>query len=148
MGGNERNLSQGSIWGGNILIFITLGSKKFQFNRILIEIDRLIGNGEITEEVFAQIGYSDYIPKHYKYKMFLDRNEFDIIMSNCEKIITHGETGAIIGAVKKGKKVIAIPRLKEFNEHVDNHQIEIVEEFGKMKLILGINKIEQLSEAL
>ena len=50
------------------MIFVTLGSQKFQFNRLLIEIDKLVDEGKITEEVFAQIGYSDYKPKNYKYK--------------------------------------------------------------------------------
>ena len=48
------------------MIFITLGSQKFQFNRLLIEVDKLIVDGKITEEVFAQIGYSDYKPQNYK----------------------------------------------------------------------------------
>lgn len=130
------------------MIFITLGSQKFQFNRILIEIDKLIEKGKITEKVFAQIGYSDYIPIHYKYERFLDRNEFNEVMNNCDKVITHGGTGAIIGAVKKGKKVIAIPRLKEFNEHVDNHQVEIVDEFQKMNFILSTNEINKLDKVL
>ena len=40
------------------MIFVTLGSQKFQFNRILIEIDKLIEDKYITENVFAQTGYS------------------------------------------------------------------------------------------
>ena len=58
------------------MIFITLGSQKFQFNRLLKAIDKLIADGKITDEVFAQIGYSDYIPVHFQYKTFLDREEF------------------------------------------------------------------------
>ena len=117
------------------MIFITLGSQKFQFNRLLIEIDRLVEEGKITEELFAQIGYSDYEPKNYEYKKFLDRDEFSYIMDKCDKVITHGGTGAIIGAVKKGKKVIAIPRLAKYGEHVDDHQLQIVKQFNEMGFI-------------
>ena len=46
------------------MIFITVGSQKFQFNRLLEQIDLLIENKIIKEEVFAQIGSSDYIPKN------------------------------------------------------------------------------------
>lgn len=126
------------------MIFVTLGSQKFQFNRLLIEIDRLIGEGKITEEVFAQTGYSDYEPQNYEYKSFLDRDEFANIMSKCDKVITHGGTGAIIGALKNEKKVIAVPRLQEFGEHVDNHQLQIVSEFTKMGFITSINNINEL----
>ena len=116
-------------------IFITLGSQKFQFNRLLKEIDRLVENDTIKDEIFAQIGYSDYKPKNYNYKLFLDRNEFSEIMDKCDKVITHGGTGAIIGAIKNDKKVIAVPRLRKFGEHVDDHQLQIIKEFIDMGII-------------
>ena len=130
------------------MIFVTLGSQKFQFNRLLIEIDRLVEEGKITEEVFAQTGYSDYEPKNYEYKNFLDREEFSGIMGECDKVITHGGTGAIIGAVKKEKKVIAVPRLAKFNEHVDDHQLQITNQFSEMRFVKSINKIDELEECL
>lgn len=126
------------------MIFVTVGSQKFQFNRLLKEIDKLIEEKKITEEIFAQIGYSDYLPKNYKYKSFLDRNEFTNIMSKCDKVITHGGTGAIIGAVKNEKKVIAVPRLSKYGEHVDDHQLQIIGEFEKMNFIYPIYEIEEL----
>ena len=58
------------------MIFVTLGSQKFQFNRLLIEIDKLISSGVIKEKVFAQIGYSDYKPKNFEYMDFLTSEEF------------------------------------------------------------------------
>ena len=131
------------------MIFITLGSQKFQFNRLLREVDSLIEKGMITKkEVFAQIGYSDYIPKNYEYKNFLDRDEFKRMMDNSNIVITHGGTGAIVGAFKKGKKVIAVPRLEEFNEHVDNHQLQIVQQFENMQFIKSVINIENLELAI
>lgn len=128
------------------MIFVTLGSQKFQFNRLLKEIDRLIEENEINEEVFAQTGYSDYQPKNYNYKEFLDREEFNEIMSRCDKVITHGGTGAIVGAVKKEKKVVAVPRLAKYGEHVDNHQIEIINEFKKLGLIECVDSDKTLED--
>lgn len=118
------------------MIFITLGSQKFQFNRLLKAIDKLVEQGKIKEEVFAQIGYSDYQPINYNYKQFLDRDEFAAMEGKADIVITHGGTGAIIGAVKKGKKVIAVPRLAKYGEHVDDHQLQLLKEFedsGKIR---------------
>lgn len=128
------------------MIFVTLGSQKFQFNRLLIEIDRLIEEGKMVDDVFAQIGYSDYKPMNYKYKDFLDRDEFSDIMSKCDKVITHGGTGAIIGAIKLGKKVISVPRLSIYGEHVDDHQLQIVRQFSELELITKCENIEELME--
>lgn len=130
------------------MIFVTVGSQKFQFNRLLVEIDRLIEEKKINEEVFAQTGHSDYKPKNYKYKEFLDRDEFLRVMNKCDKVITHGGTGAIIAAVKQGKKVIAIPRLKKFGEHVDDHQLQIVHEFKKLNFITAVTNMDNLEKEI
>lgn len=130
------------------MIFITLGSQKFQFNRLLIEVDRLVASGKIEEQVFAQIGYSDYKPKNYDFKDFLNRDEFGDMMKKCDKVITHGGTGAIVGAVKQGKKVIAVPRLKKYGEHVDDHQLQIIREFKNMNFIEAVIHIKDLEEVL
>lgn len=130
------------------MIFVTLGSQKFQFNRLLKEIDILIENGIIREEVFAQTGYSDYIPKNYGFKQFLDRDEFSSIMLKCDILVTHGGTGAIINGVKREKKVIAVPREKRFGEHVDDHQKEIVEIFTSQNLIVGLDEMKDLGNSL
>lgn len=130
------------------MIFVTLGSQKFQFNRLLIAVDDLIEKGTIKEEVFAQTGYSDYKPRNYRFKQFLDRVEFSDYEAKSEIVITHGGTGAIIGAVKKGKKVIAVPRLARYGEHVDDHQFQIIAQFKNQNLVCGLDDCSELSEAL
>lgn len=128
------------------MIFVTLGSQKFQFDRLLKELDRLCEMRVFDEEIFAQIGYSTYEPKNYSYKQFLDRDEFLSYQEKADVVITHGGTGAIIGAVKKNKKVIAIPRLAKYGEHVDDHQIQIVEQFAESNLISSCMEIEDLEK--
>ena len=130
-------------------IFITLGSQKFQFNRLLKAVDELCERGTIeAEDVFAQIGYSDYLPKNFNYKKFLDRDEFSKEMGKADIVITHGGTGAIIGAVKKGKKVIAVPRLAKYGEHVDDHQLQLIKQFDDLNLICPCRDTDELAEAI
>lgn len=130
------------------MIFVILGSQKFQFNRLLKAMDEVIEKTNLTEPVFAQIGYSDYLPKHYPYKQFLDAKDFDDYQSKADIIVTHCGTGAIINAVKKGKKVLVVPRLEKYGEHVDDHQIQIADKFEEMGLILSCRDGEDLGEKL
>lgn len=127
------------------MIFVTLGSQKFQFNRLLKAIDELIEKGVIQEDVFAQTGYSDYEPKNFKYKQFLDREEFSAYQDKSDLIITHGGTGAIVGALKKEKKVIAVPRLAKYGEHVDDHQLQIIDIFTETNYIFACKECDELS---
>lgn len=130
-------------------IFITLGSQKFQFNRLLIAVDKLCEKKVISgEDVFAQTGYSDYVPRNYSYNNFLDREEFSVEMGKADIVITHGGTGAIIGAVKKGKKVIAVPRRAKYGEHVDDHQLQLVGQFKELDLICECDDVDKIGEAL
>ena len=128
--------------------FVTVGSQKFQFNRLLEEVDRLVEEKIKPDEVFAQIGYSTYEPRYYSYKKFLNKEEFLDLMFKSEIVITHGGTGSIINGVKQEKKVIGVPRTVEYGEHVDNHQFEIIEQFTNSNLIYGISDVKELEKSL
>ena len=130
-----------------IKVFISLGSQKFQFNRLLEKIDQINKAAFLHLEVFAQIGYSDYKPESFSYKMFLDYDQYAEAINKCELLITHAGTGAIMGGVKGGKKVIAVPRLVSYSEHVDDHQVQIVKQFEEMGIIeacYDLNNLEQM----
>lgn len=131
------------------MIFITVGSQKFQFDRLLKEVDRLIETGKMNgSEIVAQTGYCQYEPKHFQFEQFMSKDDFLTHINNSEIVITHGGTGSIINSVKLGKKVIGVPRQEAFGEHVDNHQFEIIEEFENTKLIYAVYEIADLEDAL
>ena len=114
------------------MIFITLGTQKFQFDRVLKEIDKLIEEGKLKkEDLQVQCVFSEYVPKNFETFDLKPQNEIDELIDKAEIIITHSGTGSIIGALKKKKKLIIIPRLKKYGEHVDNHQMELAELFNE-----------------
>lgn len=130
------------------MILIAVGTQKFPLNRLLKQIDDLIESGDITEEVFAQTGNSDYKPKHYKYKPFLNTDEFDYAMKNCSMLITHGGVASIIKGLMYDKPVIVYPRLSKFGEHVDDHQNEISVAFAKLNYVLHCGKNDSIVECV
>ena len=69
-------------------------------------------------------------------------------MEEADLVITHGGTGAIIGAVTRGKRVVAVPRLAEFGEAVDDHQVEFVHQFEEMGLIKACLDLERLADVV
>lgn len=138
-------LSQGPIWREYLLmIFVCTGTQVYQFNRLLKELDRLVATGKIHDEIFAQIGSSDYKPQFYSYKEFISSEEFEKMQDKATLIISHGGTGALIGASKKGKNIIAVPRLKSFDEHTDDHQLQVVGVLEKQGYIKAVYDIEDL----
>lgn len=130
------------------MIFVTVGSRSFQFNRLLKALDDAISEKKISDEIFAQIGSSDYKPVNFEFVDFLNHDQFNEQISKCDIVITHGGTGVIINSIKMNKKVIAVPRLKQFNEAVDDHQIQLVKQFEKMQLIEACYDINKIDEAI
>ena len=130
------------------MIFIITGTQKFQFNRLLKEIDILKKNNKISHEIFAQIGHSTYKPNSYDFVRFLNDNEFKEMIFKANLIITHGGSAAITTSLKKNKKVIAVPRLKEFGEHVDDHQLEIISKLKQEGLIEMVLELKDLENSI
>lgn len=130
------------------MIFITVGSQKFQFNRLLKKVDELLEAQVIREPVFAQIGYSDYKPVHFPYKDFLNKDEMNGYLNQADLVLTHGGTASIIESVNLGKKVVAVSRLAKYGEHVDDHQTEIIRKFVHDGIIEGVFEMEELEGAL
>lgn len=130
------------------MIFVILGTQNIQFNRILIELDRLVEIGVIEDAIFAQTGYSTYIPMHYDFSAFVDMQQFQEYIEKASLIISHGGAGSLIASVKSGKKVIGIPRLKRYGEHVNDHQVELIEQFTSQGYILSVTEMSELEEDL
>lgn len=118
------------------MIYVTVGTQKFKFNRLLEYVDTAIEKEYIKDEVLAQIGHSDYEPKYYKYCDFLDKERAKDAMQNSDIIISHGGSGSIIESLKNKKKVICVCRNSDFDEHVDNHQFELVNKLANLGIIL------------
>lgn len=129
-------------------IFVTVGSQKFQFDRLIKALDNLVAQNRIIDSLFAQTGYCTYVVKNFPCNSFLDRDQFTREMDRADIIITHGGTGVIIEAIKKRKKVIAVPRLSYYGEHVDDHQVELLDQFSKSQLICEWRDCDTLDEAI
>ena len=113
------------------MIFVTVGTQPNGFLRCLKEVEALIDKYDITEEVVAQIGNTDFQTDKFKTIPFTGENEFKQYIQNASVVITHAGSGAIFNSIKAGKKVIAMARLHDFNEMADNHQTELVKKLAE-----------------
>ena len=131
------------------MIFVTLGTQKFQLNRLLKQLDKYIEQGQITDKVIAQIGYSDYLPKRYEYIDFLQGESQEALENDFrEKLIAHSGVGSIISAINSNKPVIVYPRLAKYREHIDDHQLEIAYAFSVKNYVLCCGEEDDLLEKI
>lgn len=130
------------------MIFVCVGSRNYQFNRLFVKLDELCEQGIIKEKVFAQIGTSTYLPKNFDYIDFMDPKEFDKKVEEADIIISHGASGSIMKALNAGKKVIAVTRLEKYGEHINDHQIQNNEAFASNKYVLAVYDMDDLYSAI
>ncbi len=130
------------------MIFVTLGTNDEQFPRLLKAIDREIENGNIKEKVIVQAGCTKYESKNMEIMDLVPRDEFDRLISECDLLITHGGVGSILTGINNGKKVIAVPRLARYKEHLNDHQLQIVENFSERKYIIAVKDLNKLGKAI
>ena len=126
------------------MILVTLGTQDKQFTRLLNKIEELINKGIIKEKVIAQIGNTRFKSNKIKTYKFLSIDAYEKLIKECDILITHGGVGTIISGLQKNKKIIAITRLKEYNEHENNHQLEIIKEFSNKNYLLDGSNLNEL----
>jgi UDP-N-acetylglucosamine transferase subunit ALG13 len=128
------------------MIFVVTGSQKFAFDRLIQATDGIAEKGR--DAFFAQIGTANYLPRYMEYQRFMDKIAFQRAIVSCDVLITHAAAGTMMPALHMGKKIIAVPRLSKYGEHIDDHQVELAEELAKENYLFYLSDLEQLEEAI
>ena len=115
------------------MIFVTVGTHEQGFDRLVKEIDELKRDNIIKDEVIIQKGYTEYEPKYCKAYKLIGYDEMQKYLDEAKIIITHGGPASFIAPLTIGKVPIVVPRQKDFNEHVNNHQLEFVRQVVERK---------------
>ena len=106
------------------MIFVTVGTHEQPFNRLIKKIDELKKDGIINEDVIIQTGFSTYEPKYCQWS----------------KLIPYQQIG---------KTPIVVPRQHQFNEHVNDHQVEFARNVAqRMGTIIPVEDIETLGDII
>lgn len=130
------------------MILVLLGTQNNDFHRLLDEIEKNIANGNINDQVIVQAGFTKYKSDKMKIFSMTSKENLEDLIKKADLIITHAGVGSIEMSLEHNKKVIAVPRLKKFGEHVNDHQKDIEGEFSRRGWLIGINDVSELGLAL
>lgn len=126
-------------------IFGAVGTQKYPFNRLIDALDAI---AQIKDfDVFIQYGNSKK-PLMCAGTPFLTGEEYRIKVNVADVAVVHGGVGTIRTALSLKTKVVAVPRMTIYGEHVDDHQREIVAAFAESGYIVPCYELDCLTEAI
>jgi UDP-N-acetylglucosamine transferase subunit ALG13 len=128
------------------MIFATVGTQ-LPFDRLIRALDEWAARNP-HEEVFAQIGNTDYIPQHIAWERTMTAEAFDSRLIDCDTVVAHAGMGTIISSVEYGKRVVCMPRRASYGEHRNDHQLATADRLAHLNNLEVVHSAEDLALAL
>jgi UDP-N-acetylglucosamine transferase subunit ALG13 len=120
---------------------VALGSEHFPFPRAVDAVVRAVpADVETTWQVGETVG-SDGAARN----RWLSAREMAGSMRAADVVITHGGAGSILTALDAGKVPVVLPRRARYGEHVDDHQVRMVQGLAARGLVVAVPDPEELS---
>ena len=121
------------------MILVALGTQDKQFYRLLKIIENAIKKGIIKDNVVVQSGTTEFKSDLMDIRSFIPSDELEKLVDEADLVVCHGGVGIITNSLRKNKKVFAMPRLKMYKEHRNDHQVQLVDKFSKLEYIKEIH---------
>jgi UDP-N-acetylglucosamine transferase subunit ALG13 len=127
------------------MILVTVGTEKFQFDRLMVWISILVKQNWLTKKIVVQYGNCMYFPDGIEAHKLLPAAEFQELARSADLVIGHCGEGTLLLAEKIEAPYILVPRMADLNEHVDNHQLELANQLVDLGVPIAFS-LEELLE--
>lgn len=107
------------------MIYVTVGTMFLDFPRLILRADEIAA--ETGERVLVQIGLGKTLPEHCEYFDFKPRDEVLALQREARVIVSHAGIGSVLDALTAKRPLVVVPRLRRFNEHMTDHQMDVAE---------------------
>lgn len=109
------------------MIFVTVGAQ-MPFDRMVRAVDEWAAAGG-RRDVFAQIGPTEWRPRHVEWTGFLDPDQFRERVKGARVLVAHAGMGSILTALEAGKPILVMPRRGDLKETRNDHQVATAKQF-------------------
>jgi len=113
------------------MLLIAVGTEQYQFNALMHWIELLIKYQLINEDVLVQYGASTHLPDGSKAYRNLSEQELLNFVESANLIICHCDEDIAQLLEDKDTPYVLVPRLHRFREFIDNHQMEVADDFER-----------------
>lgn len=125
------------------MILVTLGTQAFPFDRLLREVD-----GFPDDEIVVQCASGGMRPERAIWHDKLSFDELVALVSRSRAVVSHAGVGSVLTALDHGRRPVVVPRLRQFGEAVDDHQVEFARRLAKASLVTLVEDPSELPSVL
>lgn len=115
------------------MILVLCGTQKQDFTRMI----KLVEQVSKLEKVVVQAGHNQYESNSMEIFSFVSNDKIQKLYEEADLIVTHAGAGSMLQAIQNHKKIIAVPRLEKYGEHVNDHQIELAQKFESLGYLIA-----------
>jgi UDP-N-acetylglucosamine transferase subunit ALG13 len=105
------------------LILVTVGTHNRGFDRLVKAMDELAA--ALDEPVIMQRGSSAYEPRHAEHFQWTTGQQIERLVEEARVVVTHAAAGSILVALLHDRPLVVVPRLRRFDECIDDHQQQL-----------------------
>ena len=127
------------------MIFLTLGTQ-LPFDRLARAVDAAAA--DLDEEVFGQIGRTDFRPRNMDFTDVLTPTEAAARVAAARVIVGHAGIGTVLSAMRAGKPLVVMARKAALHEHRNDHQAATIVQLRRIPGIVVAETAEDVGAAL
>ena len=123
------------------MIFATVGSTQIPFERLVRSLETLPG-----DQLHVQHGPVAPPTGALRSKAYMQFPEVVESMRHADVVVCHAGAGSVLCALRLGHTPIVVPRLRRYQETVDDHQVEFAQALAAKGKVVAVNELDQLAE--
>lgn len=127
------------------MTFVSVGMHSKGFNRLVRKMDEIAA--VLDEEVIMQIGSTSIQPENARWFTFTTGEEIRELCAKARVVVTQPAM-TLIDALEQETPVVVVPRLKQYGEVIDNHQMDLARELEKEGKVIAVYSVDELEEVL
>jgi len=126
------------------MIFVTVGSDRYPFDRLLRAVEDAYVRHQLTDEIIFQYGSCLHAPSIGRTEAFIPFREVRSLVGRATIVVTHAGVGSIGLCLTRSMRPIVLPRQSSLGEAVDDHQISYAEHMEKEGYIWCARSVAEL----
>jgi UDP-N-acetylglucosamine transferase subunit ALG13 len=126
------------------MIVVSVGTNEARFDRLL----EWVSNARVVEELVIQHGPSAIRPEGASCFAYMPYDTLVGLVRRSRVFVTHAGVGSILVSLGAGRKPVVVPRLKQFGEAVDDHQLALAHRMDAACLVTVADSVERLRDAI